>query len=62
MHTHTRPTIMSPILGAVLLALALIIVWAAVPDALLVFILLFGVVAELLLYGIMYVIERRRHW
>ena len=34
MHAHSRPTVMSPVLGAVLLVIALIIVWAAIPDAL----------------------------
>jgi hypothetical protein len=62
MHAHSRPAVKGPIVAAVLLALALLVVWAAVPEAMLVPILLFGVVAEVLLYVGLYVVERRRRW
>jgi len=62
MHVHPRPTVIRPIVGALVLALVLVFVWEAAPEALLVPLLLVGLAAEVILYGTLYVIERRRHW
>ena len=62
MHADRRPTVMRLIFGAVLLALVLVGFWAAVPAALLGLIVLVGVVAEGIIYGVLYVAQRRRHW
>lgn len=62
MHAHPRPTLMGPIIWAVLLALVLVGVWAMVPEAPLGLILLVGVVAEGIIYSVLYVVQRRRHW
>ncbi len=62
MHVHPRPTVIRPIVGAVLLALMLVVIWAAVPEAILVPILLLAVVAEVVIYGVLFVVGRRRHW
>jgi hypothetical protein len=50
------------IFGAVALAFVLVGFWAVVPAAPLVLILLVGVVAEGIIYGVLYVVQRRRHW
>jgi hypothetical protein len=51
-----------PVVGAVLVAMALVVASATVPGSVLVFLLLLGVVAELVVYGALYLAERRRHW
>jgi len=62
MDTHPRLHVMTPIVVAVLLALILIVLWAAVPEDLQGAVLLFGIAAEVVLYGTLYMIQRRRHW
>lgn len=62
MHADRRPTVMRLIFGAVALAFVLVGFWAVVPAAPLVLILLVGVVAEGIIYGVLYVVQRRRHW
>jgi len=62
MHAVRQPTVMGLTFGAVLLALVLVGFWAAVPTAPLGLILLVGVVAEGIIYGVLYVVQRRRHW
>jgi hypothetical protein len=62
MQTHPRPVVTRPIVGAVLLALGLLLVWVEAPEALLVPILLVGLAAEAIFYGVLYVMQRRRHW
>lgn len=58
MHAQPRPHLVMPIVGAVVLALALMLVWAAAPEIILVPVLLVVVAAELILYAL----QRRRHW
>lgn len=62
MRASRRPSLAGLIVGAVLLALVLVGFWALVPTAPLGLILLVGVVAEGTIYGVLYVIQRRRHW
>jgi len=62
MHAHRRPRVIAPVLGAVLLALVLVVIWAAMPEAVLLPVLLLAVAAEMILYGVLYLIQRRRHW
>jgi uncharacterized membrane protein len=62
MHAQPRSHLFMPIVGAVVLALALMIVWAAAPEIILVPVLLVVVAAELILYGVLYALQRRRHW
>lgn len=62
MDTHPRLHVMTPIVVAVVLALVLVVVVAAVPPESQGAILLLGIVAEVVLYGILYVVQRRRHW
>ena len=62
MHAHPGPTVIRPVVGALLVALVLVAAWAAMPEALLVPLLLVAVAAEMIFYGILYLIERRRHW
>jgi len=62
MDTHPRLHVMTPIVVAVLLALILIVLWAAVPEELQGAVLLFGIAAEVVLYLTLYLIQRRRHW
>jgi len=62
MDTHPRLHVMTPIVVAVLLALILIVLWAAVPEDLQGAVLLFGIAAEAILYGLLYVVQRKRHW
>jgi hypothetical protein len=62
MHAQRRPTVIGLIFGAVLLTLVLVGFWAVVPAAPLGLILLVGVVAEVIIYGVLYVVQRRRHW
>lgn len=47
---------------AVLVAVALLAVWAFVPDVTLGVLLLLAVSAEALIYVAFYLVERRRHW
>jgi len=61
MRTHPGRTLSVLVIGSVAVLGALGLVLAAEPDAAPA-ILLIGVVASLILYGVMYVIERRRHW
>jgi len=62
MDTHPRLHVMTPIVVAVLLALVLVVVWAAVPEDLQGAVLLVGIASEAILYGILYTVQRRRHW
>jgi len=62
MDTHPRLHVLTPIVVAVLLALVLVVVWAAVPEDQQGAVLLVGIVAEVVLYGILYMVQRRRHW
>lgn len=62
MDTHPRLHVMTPIVVALLLALVLIVVWAAVPADLQGAVLLLCIAAEVALYGTLYMIQRRRHW
>jgi len=57
-----RPEVMRPIVGAVLLAPVLVLVWVAVPGVVLVPVLLLGITAEVILYAVLYVAQRRSHW
>jgi hypothetical protein len=61
MSAHPGRTLSVMVIAAVALAIALGLVLAVDPAAQPV-ILLVGVVASLILYGVMYVVERRRHW
>ena len=61
MRTHPGRTLSVLVIGSVAVLGAVGLVLAAEPDAAPA-ILLIGVVASLILYGVMYVIERRRHW
>jgi uncharacterized membrane protein len=61
MRTHPGRTLSVLVIGSVAVLGALGLVLAAEPDAAPA-ILLVGVVASLILYGVMYLIERRRHW
>ncbi len=56
------PRFLGLILGAALLALVLLLAWAALPEELRGFVVLFGGVASVALYVLLYVVERRRHW
>ena len=49
------------VIGTILIAVALLTVWLIAPDVTLVVLLLLGVAAELILYGVMYLMVRR-HW
>lgn len=62
MHAQPGSHLFMPIVGAVVLALALMFVWAAAPEIILVPVLLVVVAAELILYGVLYALQRRRHW
>ena len=62
MHTHPSPIAARPIAGAFLLAMILIVVWAAAPDVPVVLLLLAVLFAEVVIDGAMYVLQRRRHW
>ena len=62
MHTHPRPVAVRPIAGAMFLALVLAVSWASAPDADLVPLILVGFVAEVVIYGALYLMQRRRHW
>ena len=61
MRTHPGRTLSVLVIGSVAVLGALGLVLAAEPDAAPAIILV-GVMASLILYGVMYVIERRRHW
>ncbi len=50
------------LVGAVLIASGLLLVWAIVPDVALGALLILGVSSELLVATGGYVIQRRRHW
>jgi len=62
MHAGRRPTLAGLIGGAVLLAVVLFGFWALMPAVPLGLILLVGVVAEVTIYTVLYVVQRRRHW
>jgi uncharacterized membrane protein YiaA len=49
------------VLGTILIAVALVAVWLIAPEVTLVILLLFGMAAELILYGALY-LRARRHW
>jgi hypothetical protein len=61
MRAHPGRTLSVLVIVAVALAVALALVLAVEPG-LQPAILLVGVVATLVLYGVMYVVQRRRHW
>jgi hypothetical protein len=61
MRTHPGRTLSVLVIGSVAVLGAVGLVLAAEPDAAPAIILV-GVMASLILYGVMYVIERRRHW
>jgi len=61
MSAHPGRTLSVLVIAGVALAIALGLVLAVDPAAQPV-ILLVGVVASLILYGVMYLVERRRHW
>lgn len=58
--THRRP-LMALVLGAVLLVIAVGLIWAAFPDLQPV-LLVGGLVATAVVYAVLYLLERRRHW
>jgi hypothetical protein len=62
MHAHPGSRVVAPVLGAVLLALVLVVVWAAMPEAAVLPILVLVAAAEITLYGVLYLIQRRRRW
>jgi hypothetical protein len=62
MHEMRRPVIVGPLIGAVLLALAMVVASASASDTALVFILIVGLVGEAALYGVLFIAQRRRHW
>ena len=49
------------VIGTIVIAIALLAVWMIAPEVTLVGLFLFAVVAELILYGVMYLVVRR-HW
>lgn len=49
------------VIGTILIAVALVAVWLIAPEVTLVVLLLFGMAAELILYGALY-LRARRHW
>ena len=61
MRTHPGLTLSALVIGSVAVLGALGLVLAVEPRTAPVIILV-GAVAGLVLYGVMYVIERRRHW
>ena len=62
MAEHRHVTQVTPVLGAVVIAAALVVVWLLAPEITLVALLLLGVAAEVILYGVLYLVERRHHW
>jgi hypothetical protein len=63
MQRNPRPAVAGPVIGAMLLAVfVLLVVSAVVPDSVLLLLLLAGVLAEVILYGVLYAVELRRHW
>ncbi|MFI5211232.1 MAG: hypothetical protein ACHQ2E_12355 [Gemmatimonadales bacterium] len=62
MPTHSGRALGAPLVGAVLLAVILVAVWGASPEAVLVPLLLVAACAEVILYAVLCVVERRRHW
>jgi hypothetical protein len=62
MHARPSPHVVAPIVGSVILALVLVVVWAAVPEALQMPIVLVGFMATVILYGLLYSLQRRHHW
>jgi hypothetical protein len=49
------------VFGTIVIAIALLAVWMIAPEVTLVGLFLFAVAAELILYGVMYLVVRR-HW
>lgn len=62
MLARPRPMRTRLVIGAVLIAVALLAVWVVAPEVTLVILLLLGAAAEMILYAVLYVIQRRRHW
>jgi len=62
MAEHRRATQVTPVVGAVVIAAALLAVWLLAPEVTLVTLILLGAAAEVILYGVLYLVERRRHW
>ncbi len=60
LRTHPWPLVL-PAVVAALLALALFILWSAVPEAHPVIVVL-GFAAEAVLIVSLYLVQRRRHW
>jgi hypothetical protein len=61
MVAHRGPVPNRLVIGTLVIAVSLLAVWLIAPEVTLVGLFLFAVVAELVLYGVMYVIVRR-HW
>jgi hypothetical protein len=61
MVAHRGPVPNRLVIGTILIAVALLAVWLIAPEVTLVVLLLLGVAAELILYGVMYLMVRR-HW
>ena len=57
-----RPSSFAVFLASVAVLVALAILWALTPEDLRGFFLLAAMVLTVLLYGGLYVVERRRHW
>lgn len=62
MQAHHGPTLLRPVVAAVVLAIVLFAVWSVAPEAIRVPLFLLAVCAEGIGYALLFVIQRRRHW